>query len=144
MELCCTYIETNKFEEVVSFYKKILQIKPNVYTENRWIEFERGNKLSIYNKKFDEEKINNDNNVYYNEAYIRDFNKKQEKKVNNIITLNFYTEDLNQEYTRIKNLHMGEVSEIMYVNITEPYYYFTIKDPEGNLLEICGDNYVEK
>lgn len=36
---------------------------------------------------------------------------------------------------------MGEVSEIMYVNITEPYYYFTVKDPEGNLLEICGDNY---
>lgn len=32
----------------------------------------------------------------------------------------------------------------MYVNITEPYYYCTIKDPEGNLLEICGDNYVEK
>lgn len=81
-------------------------------------------------------------NVHYNDAYIRDFNKKQKKKVNNIITLNFYTEDLNQAYTRIKNLHMGEVSEIMYVNITEPYYYFTVKDPEGNLLEICGDNYV--
>jgi lactoylglutathione lyase len=144
MELCCTYIETNKFEEVVSFYEKILQIKPNVYTKDRWIEFESGNKLSIYNKKFDEEKINNDNNVYYNEAYIRDFNKEQEKKVNNIITLNFYTEDLNQEYERIKKLHVGDVSEIMYVNITEPYYYFTVKDPEGNVLEICGDNYAEK
>lgn len=144
MELCCTYIETNKFEEVKSFYEKILQIKPNIYTKNRWIEFECGNKLSIYNKKFDEEKINSDNNVYYNEAYIRDFNKKQEKKVNNIITLNFYTEDLKQEYTRIKKLHIGEVSEIMYVNITEPYYYFTVKDPEGNLLEICGDNHIEK
>ena len=142
MELCCTYIETNKFEEVVSFYEKILQIKPNVYTKDRWIEFERGNKLSIYNREFDEEKINNDNNVHYNDAYIRDLNKKQKKKVNNIITLNFYTEDLNQEYTRIKKLHIGEVSEIMYVNITEPYYYFTVKDPEGNLLEICGDNYV--
>ena len=45
MELCCTYIETNKFEEVVSFYEKILQIKPNVYTKNRWIEFKCGNKL---------------------------------------------------------------------------------------------------
>lgn len=141
MELCCTYIETNKFEEVVSFYEKILQIKPNVYTKDRWIEFECGNKLSIYNREFDEEKINNNNNVHYNDAYIRDFNKKQKKKVNNIITLNFYTEDLNKEYLRIKDLDIGVVSEIMYVNITEPYYYFTVKDPEENLLEICGDNY---
>ena len=32
----------------------------------------------------------------------------------------------------------------MYVNITEPYYYFTIKDPEGNLIEICGDKYTKE
>ena len=57
MELCCTYIETDKFMEVISFYEKILQIKPNIYTENRWVEFECGNKLAIYNRKFDEEKI---------------------------------------------------------------------------------------
>lgn len=144
MELYCTYIETNKFEEVVSFYKNVLQIKPNVYTENRWVEFDCGNKLSIYNRKFDEMKIENDDNVYYNEVYRKDFNKKQEKKINNIITLNFYTENLDTEYSRIRDLNIGKVSKIMYVNITEPYYYFTIKDPEGNLLEICGDNYTEK
>ena len=128
MELCCTYIETDKFEEVVTFYEQILQIKPNIYTKNRWVEFECGNKLSIYNRKFDEEKINNKNNANYNEAYIKDFNKKQNKKVNNIITLNFYAKDLNTEYSRIKDLNIGEISEIMYVNITEPYYYFTIKE----------------
>lgn len=144
MELCCTYIETDKFEEVVSFYEQILQIKPNVYTKNRWVEFECGNKLSIYNRTFDNEKINNDNNIYYNEAYIKDFKRRQEKKVNNIITLNFYTDNLTKDYSRIKKLNIGVVSEIMYVNITEPYYYFTVKDPEGNLLEICGDNYSTK
>ncbi len=143
MELCCTYIETNKFKEVVSFYEKILQIKPNVYTKDRWVEFEIGNRLSIYNKKFDEDRIKN-NNANYNEAYIKDFSKSQDRKVNNIITLNFYTEDLNLEYSRIKELNIEEISEIMYVNITEPYYYFTIKDPEGNLLEICGDKYIEE
>ena len=96
MELCCTYIETNKFMEVISFYEKILQIKPNIYTENRWVEFECGNKLAIYNRKFDEEKISSRNNVNYNDAYIKDFNKEQNIKMNNIITLNFYTEDLNE------------------------------------------------
>ena len=144
MELCCTYIETNKFMEVISFYEKILQIKPNIYTENRWVEFESGNKLAIYNRKFDEEKINSRNNVNYNDAYIKDFNKEQNIKMNNIITLNFYTEDLNTEYSRIKVLNIGEISDIMYVNITEPYYYFTIKDPEGNLLEICGESYIKE
>ena len=118
MELCCTYIETNKFMEVISFYEKILQIKPNIYTENRWVEFGCGNKLAIYNRKFDEEKINSRNNVNYNDAYIKDFNKEQNIKMNNIITLNFYTEDLNTEYSRIKALNIGEISDIMYVNIT--------------------------
>lgn len=144
MELCCTYIETNKFKEVVAFYEKILQKKPNIYTKDRWVEFKIGNKLAIYNRKFDEEKIKNKNNVNYNEAYIKDFNKEQDRKINNIITLNFYTEDLKTDYLRIKELKIGEISEIMYVNITEPYYYFTIKDPEGNLLEICGDTYMEE
>ena len=144
MELCCTYIETNKFMEVISFYEKILKIKPNIYTENRWVEFECGNKLAIYNRKFDEEKINSRNNVNYNDAYIKDFNKEQNIKMNNIITLNFYTEDLNTEYSRIKVLNIGEISDLMYVNITEPYYYFTIKDPEGNLLEICGEIYIKE
>ncbi len=144
MELCCTYIETNKFTEVVSFYEKILQIKPNIYTKDRWVEFKVGNKLSIYNRKFDEDKIKSKNNANYNETYIKDFNKTQNRRVNNIITLNFYTEDLATDYSRIKKLNIGEISEIMYVNITEPYYYFTIKDPEGNLLEICGDKYIKE
>lgn len=140
MELCCTYIETDKFSEVVSFYEKIFQIKGNMYTKNRWIEFDFGNKLSIYNKLYDEEKIQNDaNNVHYNSAYIKNFNQNKKEAINNIITLNFYTGNLKEEYDRIKKLEICKVSEIMYVNITEPYYYFNIYDPEGNTIEICGD-----
>ena len=61
--------------------------------------------------------------------------------MNNIITLNFYTENLKEEYAKIKKLNIGKISEIMYVNIVEPYYYFNIIDPEGNVLEICSDKY---
>ena len=43
--------------------------------------------------------------------------------------------------TRIQNWNLGEVSEIMYVNIVEPYFYFNISDPDGNILEICSGNY---
>ena len=141
MELYCTYIETNKFEEVVNFYEKILQRKPNIYTKDRWVEFEIGNKLAIYNRAYDEEKINNKTSINYNDEYIRNLHKPKEIKKNNIITLNLYTDNLKSEYERIKDLQIGNVSEIMYVNITAPYYYFTIQDPEGNSLEISGESY---
>lgn len=144
MELCCTYIETDKFDEMVNFYEKIFEIKGNVYTENRWIEFDYGNKLAIYNRQYDIEKINkNKTENNFSKTYIENFKKSNNENKNNIITLNFYAENLNKEYERIKNLNMGNISEIMYVNITEPYYYFNIFDPEGNTIEICG-NYTKE
>ena len=72
-----------------------------------------------------------------NKGFNIDFlvNLKFESYENNIIKI---------EITKIKVLNIGEISDIMYVNITEPYYYFTIKDPEGNLLEICGESYIKE
>ena len=54
MELYSTYIETDKFDKVVDFYEKAFQKERNIYTKNRWVEFDFGNKLSIYNKLYDE------------------------------------------------------------------------------------------
>ena len=58
--------------------------------------------------------------------------------MNNIVILNFEVEDLKFEMDRIKKLKIGEVSEIMYVNVHMPYWYFNVKDPDGNILEISG------
>ena len=141
MELYSTYIETDKFEEVVKFYEQILQLKPNIYTKDRWVEFNIGNKLAIYNKVYDEEKIKSGNlQDNFNSEYIKNFNIDRGEKKNNIITLNFYAENLKEEYKRIKELNICKMSEIMYVNITEPYYYFNIYDPEGNTIEICSNS----
>lgn len=141
MELYSTYIETDKFDEVVNFYEKVFQKRGNVYTKNRWIEFDFGNKLSIYNKLYDEEKIKSNNlKECYNDEYIKNFNKDRGEKKNNIVTFNFYTSNLKEEYNRIKELNLCNMSEIMYVNITEPYYYFNIYDPEGNTIEICSNS----
>ena len=143
MELISTYIETEDFNKSINFYKKILQIEPIVFCENRWVEFEVGNKIALYNKKFDEQKIKDNSNIQenYNKAFIDDFNSKKSDKKNNIVTFNFYTENLKDEYERIKELKICDVSEVMYVNIVEPYYYFNVSDPDGNLLEICSDKY---
>lgn len=143
MKLISAYIETEDFNKSINFYKKVLQIEPIVFCENRWVEFELGNKIALYNKKFDEQKIKNNSNIEenYNKAYIDDFNSKKSDKKNNIVTFNFYTENLKDEYKRIKKLKICDVSEVMYVNILEPYYYFNVSDPDGNLLEICSDKY---
>ena len=107
MELCCTYIETDNFEETVNFYEKVFQTKGNIYTKNRWVEFDFGNKLSIYNRKYDIENIKEDNtNKNYNKEYINNFNIKKEKATNNIIILNFYTDNLKEEFNRIKKLNI--------------------------------------
>jgi len=141
MELYSTNIETDKFDEVVTFYEKVFQKKANIYTQNRWVELDFGNKLSIYNKLYDEEKIKSRNlNDNFNSEYIKNFNIDRGEKKNNIITLNFYADNLNEEYNRIRNLNICKMSEIMYVNITEPYYYFNIFDPEGNTIEICSNS----
>ena len=141
MKLCSTYIETDKFNEVVEFYEKIFQVKGNIYTKNRWIEFDFGNKLAIYNRLYDEKKIKSEDlKDCYNDEYIKNFNIDRGEKKNNIVTFNFYTSNLKNEYERIKKINICNMSEIMYVNITDPYYYFNIFDPEGNTIEICSDS----
>ena len=141
MKLYSTYIETDKFDEVVEFYEKIFQVKGNTYTKNRWIEFDFGNKLAIYNRLYDEKKIKSEDlKDCYNDEYIKNFNIDRGEKKNNIVTFNFYTSNLKEEYERIKKINICNMSEIMYVNITEPYYYFNIFDLEGNTIEICSDS----
>ena len=45
MKLISVYIETEDFNKSINFYKKVLQIEPIVFCENRWVEFELGNKI---------------------------------------------------------------------------------------------------
>ena len=77
MELYSTYIETDKFDEVVNFYENVFEKKGRIYTKNRWVEFDFGNKLSIYNRLYDEEKIksgdlkNNFNSISFWIKYIK-------------------------------------------------------------------------
>uniref|UniRef100_UPI0040563645 VOC family protein n=1 Tax=Acetatifactor sp. TaxID=1872090 RepID=UPI0040563645 len=47
-------------------------------------------------------------------------------------------DDLRSEYERLKGLNIGAVSELMYVNVHIPYWYFNVTDPDGNILEITG------
>jgi len=146
MKLESIYIECTNFIKSIEFYKKLLEIEPEVFTKDRYVIFDCGNKIALYNKEYDlkliaeadKSEIKGD----FNEEFLKQFkSKNQDPKKNNIITLNLYTNNLKQSYNKIKAENLGIVSEIMYLNITAPYYYFTIIDPDGNELEIYGNEY---
>ena len=45
---------------------------------------------------------------------------------------------LASEYERIKKLGIGEISEIIFINIAAPYWCFWLTDPDGNCIEVTG------
>ena len=138
MQLASVYITTEKFNETVEFYKKVLEQEPYIFSENRWVEFNKY-KISIYNKNYDKELIANSNNIekHFNKACLEDFNKEKILK-NNSVVFNFYCNNLKEELIRLTNLGI-QTSELMYVYIREPYWYFNIEDPNGNVIEIAGE-----
>ena len=139
MRLGTTYICVEDMEKSLNFYKLLLQKEPLYCNDDRWIAFDCGNQLALYNKKYDEKLIKESNEIHFNQAYIDDFFKEDEYKKNNIVIFNFEVEDLKSEYQRINQLGIGKVSEIMYVNVHMPYYYFNVIDPDGNILEITSN-----
>ncbi|MBD5106523.1 MAG: VOC family protein [Lachnospiraceae bacterium] len=55
------------------------------------------------------------------------------------VVINLASDDLAKEYGRIQKLGIGEdMTEIRYVNAGTPYYYFSMKDPDENTIEITG------
>ena len=139
MKLGTTYICVDDMEKSFKFYKLLLQKEPLYCNDDRWIAFDCGNQIALYNKKYDENLLKNSSEIHFNQAYIDDFHKEDGCKKNNIVIFNFEVENLKREYERIKALNIGEVSEIMYVNVHMPYYNFNVIDPDGNILEITGN-----
>ena len=43
-----------------------------------------------------------------------------------------------EEYDRICALGISKQTEIRYINARNPYYYFSMKDPDDNTIEITG------
>lgn len=136
MRLGTTYICVNDMARSVSFYKKLLQQEPSYSNDDRWVTFDCGNQISLYNQKYDELLLKNGNTSHFNQAYLDDFEKDSGPAINNLVIFNFETDNIDEEYQRLKSLEIGPVSDIFTVNVHFPYRYFNITDPDGNTLEI--------
>jgi lactoylglutathione lyase len=136
MILGTMYIFVSDIGKSVRFYKELLQEEPLYANDDLWVQF--SNKIALYNKNYDVRIIGKEPSIRFNQAYIDDFYRDTGNPKNNIVVFNFVVEDLKKEYERLKAINIGEVSELMYVNVHMPYWYFIIFDPDGNTLEITG------
>ena len=136
MKLGTVYIYVNDLKRSIDFYSKLLQEKPLKSNDDRWVQF--SNQIALYNKLYDAKIIGKEPDERFNKAYIDEFFRDVGEKKNNLVVFNFEVDDLKSEYVRLKELNIGEVSEMMYVNVHMPYWYFNITDPDGNTLEITG------
>ncbi len=136
MVLGTTYIYVNDLKKSLEFYSKLLQENPWKANDDRWVQF--SNKIALYNKDYDAKIIGKEPSERFNQAYIDDFYKDTGVPKNNLVVFNFEVDDLKEEYERLKKANIGEISELMYVNVHMPYWYFNIIDPDGNTLEITG------
>ena len=140
LHLGSTYLIVKDIETSKEFFEKLLQMKPTANNFNRWVQFDfEGKCIALFNSSYDADLLEKgiDLKNHYNDIYIQYYKERKIIYGNNVV-LNFWVEDLKTEYKRIKNLSIGKVSEIMYINISSPYYFFTVEDPDGNTIEITG------
>ncbi len=140
MKFGSIYLIAKDFEKSVSFYEKVLDMKVSASNANRFAVFNvNGLNLCIMSGCYDDE--NRDKiitkgafcEIYDNHTKIADSENTHK------IFINLGVENLREEYERIKELNIAtHMTDIRYINVFSPYWYFTFMDPDGNPLEITG------
>ena len=134
------YLIVKDFAKSIEFYKALLEKEVDAQNMTRFAIFNvNGLCLSIMNGYFDVE--NPDKVVTKGDRYDEYDNMAviAEKANCGKVVINLSTDDLEKEYQRIRSLGIGEdITTIRYINAKNPYYYFSMKDPGGNTIEITG------
>lgn len=119
------YLVVKDFERSVQFYEKLLNIKIDnrCRSGNKFVEFYiDGRCLALMNES----------NI---EGHCTDL-KSPYKFVQN-----YWVEELQTEYERVRSLNIGEMTEILEAYPT--YHYFHLTDPDNNIIEITGGYHME-
>ena len=138
------YLITKDFETTLNFYSKLFERDVISRNKSRYAIFQiDGLCLAVMNGKFDE--LHPDE-VTKQEEYCSlydDMGRIMDNSNCGKAVINICTDDLKKEYERIRLLGLGsDLTEIRYINAGTPYWYFLLKDLDGNTIEITG-NYNE-
>jgi len=143
MNLGTVYLIVNDFEEYVEFYEKLLGMPVSSRNMDRFAQF-NGKNISIMNGHFDAEHPDKIVRKGGYDELFDDFRSKALAQNTHKFVLNFWVEDLQKEYERIRSLNLSKnLSKIKYIKNVSPYYYFCLTDPDGNIIEVTG-NYSPK
>lgn len=134
------YLIVKDFDKSISFYKSLLERDVIAQNKTRFAIFAvNGLTLSIMNGRFDRE--HPDEVVTEGEycALYDDMAPIMTASNCGKVVINLNTDDLKVEYERLKVLNIGvSMTKIRYINAKNPYYYFCLKDPDDNTIEITG------
>ena len=113
------YLIVKDFAKSIAFYEKLLDKPASIIGFNRFAEFRFDGKcwLSIMNEKH---------------LHEHDYTGSGDRK----FTLNLWSSDLQKEHTRLKNLNIGDMTDICHPHSN--YYFFHIIDPDSNVIEIAS------
>ncbi len=140
MHLGSVYLIVRDFDKTIRFYEQLLEIPVTHRNMDRFAQFilDQQN-ISIMNGYFDTE---HPDKVILKGDYDREFDDKRRiaDAINtNKIVLNFWAEDLRKERQRLMAIGFADmVTAVKYINAGQPYYYFQVMDPDGNIIEITG------
>ncbi len=140
MHLGSVYLIVKDFDKTLRFYEQLLEIPVTRRNMDRFAQFilDQQN-ISIMNGYFDTERPDK---VLRKGDYDREFDDKRriaDATNTNKFVLNLWTEDLRKERQRIMAIGFADrVTAVKYINAGQPYYYFQVMDPDGNVIEITG------
>lgn len=141
MHLGSIYLIVNDFDRSVDFYEKLLEIPVTAKNKTRFAQFQfEGHNISLMNGHYDAEHPEVMVNQGYGDVVPDDLLQRALAPNTHKFVLNFWHEDLRTEYQRVKNLHIADsITPVCSVSSGgDPYYYFQLTDPDGNILEVTG------
>lgn len=120
LHLGSVYLVVKDFEKSVEFYEAFLNIKvgDRCRSGNKFVEFYIDNKCMA---------LMNESNIKGHCTSLQGDYK---------FALNFWVEDLQAEFERVKAFNIGKVTEIIEAYPT--YHYFHLTDPDNNIIEVTG------
>lgn len=145
MHLGSIYLIVRDFHKSIIFYEKLLQMPVTKKNMDRFAMFDfEGKCIALMNGYFDSE---NPDKVIHEGEYLEYFDDLETISTlpnSRKSVLNFWDENLREEYNRVKELDITDnITKIKYVCNVSPYYYFQLTDPDGNIIEVTGDYHPE-
>lgn len=146
MHLGSIYLIVNDFARSVDFYEKLLEMPVTATNKTRFAQFQfEGHNISLMNGHYDAGHPEVMTHRGNGDVTPDDMRQRALAVNTHKFVLNFWHEDLRAEHGRLRGLSITEhITPVCSVSSGgDPYYYFQLTDPDGNILEVTGDYQLE-